>query len=74
LCESARHDEILQIRPERRPAGRDRLAAAASHAGLFDDDEARKALLDLRAKVEAMRGDLKPASTPSPTNPARWTW
>jgi tol-pal system protein YbgF len=29
-----------------------------AHAGLFDDDEARKALLDLRAKVEAMRADL----------------
>lgn len=30
------------------------------HAGaaLFDDDEARKAILDLRAKVEAMRVDL----------------
>lgn len=26
-----------------------------AHAGLFDDDEARKALLDLRAKVEALR-------------------
>jgi len=30
-----------------------------AHAGLFDDDEARKALLDLRAKVEAMRADLQ---------------
>jgi tol-pal system protein YbgF len=29
-----------------------------AHAGLFDDDEARKALLDLRAKVEALRTDL----------------
>ena len=29
-----------------------------AHAGLFDDDEARKALLDLRAKVEAMRAEL----------------
>lgn len=29
-----------------------------AHAGLFDDDEARKALLDLRAKVEAMRIEL----------------
>jgi tol-pal system protein YbgF len=29
-----------------------------AHAGLFDDDEARKALLDLRAKVEAMRTEL----------------
>lgn len=30
-----------------------------AHAGLFDDDEARKALLDLRSKVEAMRADLQ---------------
>lgn len=30
-----------------------------AHAGLFDDDEARKALLDLRAKVEALRADLQ---------------
>lgn len=30
-----------------------------AHAGLFDDDEARKALLDLRAKVEALRTDLQ---------------
>lgn len=30
-----------------------------AHAGLFDDDEARKALLDLRAKVEAMRTELQ---------------
>jgi len=29
-----------------------------AHAGLFDDDEARRALLDLRAKVEAMRAEL----------------
>jgi tol-pal system protein YbgF len=29
-----------------------------AHAGLFDDDEARKALLDLRAKVETMRTEL----------------
>jgi tol-pal system protein YbgF len=29
-----------------------------AHAGLFDDDEARRALLDLRAKVEAMRTEL----------------
>jgi tol-pal system protein YbgF len=30
----------------------------ASHAGVFDDDEARKAILDLRAKVEALSKDL----------------
>ncbi|MES2165269.1 MAG: tol-pal system protein YbgF [Pseudomonadota bacterium] len=29
-----------------------------AHAGLFDDDEARKALLDLRSKVEALRAEL----------------
>ncbi|WP_297351004.1 tol-pal system protein YbgF [Paraburkholderia sp.] len=29
-----------------------------AHSGLFDDDEARKALLDLRAKVEAMRIEM----------------
>jgi hypothetical protein len=29
-----------------------------AHAGLFDDEEARKALLDLRAKVEAMRIEM----------------
>jgi tol-pal system protein YbgF len=29
--------------------------AGASHAALFEDDEARKAILDLRQKVEAMR-------------------
>ena len=28
------------------------LAAPVAHAGLFDDDEARKAILDLRAKLE----------------------
>jgi tol-pal system protein YbgF len=40
------------------------LAAAASfsHAGLFDDDEARKAILDLRAKVEANRQATDAAS------------
>jgi tol-pal system protein YbgF len=29
-----------------------------ANAALFDDDEARKAILDLRAKVEAMRSEL----------------
>src|SRR5438874_12894845 len=28
------------------------LAVPAAHAGLFDDDEARKAILDLRQKLE----------------------
>ncbi|WP_338845689.1 tol-pal system protein YbgF [Massilia sp. W12] len=31
----------------------------AAHAGLFDDDEARKAILDLRAKVEALRQETE---------------
>lgn len=30
-----------------------------AHAGLFDDDEARKALLDLRSKVETIRSELQ---------------
>ena len=30
------------------------LAPSAANAGLFDDDEARKAILDLRAKVDAV--------------------
>lgn len=29
-----------------------------AHAGLFEDDEARKAILDLRSKVDAMRSEL----------------
>ena len=28
------------------------LITPAAHAGLFDDDEARKAILDLRARIE----------------------
>lgn len=32
-----------------------------SHAGLLDDDEARKAILDLRAKVSALETNLKTA-------------
>ena len=28
------------------------LSAPAAHAGLFDDDEARRAILDLRQKLE----------------------
>ena len=31
---------------------------APANAGLFDDDEARKAILDLRAKVEAFQRDV----------------
>lgn len=30
----------------------------ASHAGILEDDEARKAILDLRSKVDAMRREL----------------
>jgi tol-pal system protein YbgF len=33
-------------------------AMAGAHAGVFDDDEARKAILDLRAKVEAMHTEV----------------
>lgn len=37
-------------------------ALTAAHAGIFDDDEARKAILDLRAKVEANRQALESKS------------
>jgi tol-pal system protein YbgF len=33
-------------------------ANASSHAGLFDDDEARKAILDLRTKVELQNKEI----------------
>src|SRR5262245_30101881 len=31
--------------------------AASAHAGIFDDDEARKAILDLRQRMEALKQD-----------------
>ena len=34
------------------------LFALNAHAGLFEDDEARKAILDLRQQVEQVRGDV----------------
>ena len=33
------------------------LTMPAAHAGLFDDEEARRAILDLRQRVEAAKGD-----------------
>lgn len=33
-------------------------ASVSAHAGVFDDDEARKAILDLRAKVDALSKDF----------------
>ena len=33
------------------------LLAGTASAGLFDDDEARRAILDLRQKIEALRRD-----------------
>jgi len=33
------------------------LAGVGAHAGIFDDDEARRAILDLRQKIEALRRD-----------------
>ena len=33
------------------------LGFSAAHAGLFDDDEARKAILDLRQRIDAVRVD-----------------
>lgn len=34
-------------------------AVTASHAGLFEDDDARKAILDLRQRVEVIRADAE---------------
>ena len=34
-------------------------AATLAHAGLFDDDEARRAIIDLRQKIEAVRLDAE---------------
>ena len=34
------------------------MAASAAHAGLFDDEEARRAILDLRQKVESAKVDV----------------
>jgi tol-pal system protein YbgF len=34
-------------------------APLAAHAGLFDDEEARKAILDLRGKIDALRRDTR---------------
>ena len=46
------------------------LAAGGAQAGLFDDEEARKAILDLRARIQASEdagrarlGDVKQAQT-----------
>ena len=41
------------------------LAATWGHAGLFDDDEARKAILDLRQRVEKLQTDVDQAQTSS---------
>ncbi|MBC7415681.1 MAG: tol-pal system protein YbgF [Herminiimonas sp.] len=34
------------------------LAPVAAHAGLFDDDEARRAILDARTRIEALQRDV----------------
>ena len=34
------------------------LAPVAAHAGLFDDDEARRAILDARTRIEALQRDI----------------
>ena len=39
------------------------LAVAPVHAGLFDDDEARKAILELRERVETNRRAAEAAAT-----------
>jgi TolA-binding protein len=76
--ERARHDET---RPSPACGHRPRLAAwlpLQASAGLLDDDEARRAILDLRAKVEAMSREMNARidtksdkSAPSDPEPAR---
>ena len=34
------------------------LAPVAAHAGLFDDDEARRAILDARTRIETLQRDI----------------
>lgn len=38
------------------------LAGPLAHAGLFDDDEARRAILDLRQRMDGLQADLKRAN------------
>src|SRR5260363_298473 len=37
------------------------LGAASSHAGLFDDHEARRAILDLQSRLDALESQLSAA-------------
>ena len=50
------------------------LAAAGVQAGLFDDEEARKAILDLRARIQAAddagRARVGARAGPCPCRPA----
>jgi len=58
----------LSLMPSRRPAAwllALALAAPAAQAGLFDDDEARKAILDLRQKQEQSEARVKAAQVES---------
>ena len=58
----------LFVKPSRRPAAwllALALAAPAAQAGLFDDDEARKAILDLRQKQEQSEARVKAAQADS---------
>ena len=49
------------------------LAAASASAGLFDDEEARKAILDLRQRVDAVRQSVDAARTESEQGVSRNT-
>lgn len=49
------------------------LAAGSAHAGLFDDDEARKAILDLRNRLTAMEDANKARTTELATSNAALT-
>lgn len=44
------------------------LAVSSAHAGLFDDDEARKAILDLRQRIEALRQSTATAQQKTDTD------
>ena len=48
-------------------------AMGAAHAGLFDDDEARRAILDLRQRIDSVRKDGKDAQTQATDESRRTT-
>jgi hypothetical protein len=57
--------------PGHRPGG----SASVAHAGLFDDEEARKAIVDLRNRIAAMdeQGKARAAESATLNAPAQRT-